>query len=135
MHANDDSLGVRSASVSGQMRREDHLKSASLPDRLSSSGRFTILCSSSRKCPEMIAVPVDKIACRCRRVTQRARQRSALGNKPTQAKRFAVFRAIPKFFSLPKLNYTEKNRRPEGACSDTQGRWYRNKKSEDEKAE
>jgi len=49
--------------------------------------------------------------------------------------RFAVFCAIPKFFSLPKLNYTEKNRRPESACSDAQGRWYRNKKSEDEKAE
>src|SRR5205809_7637249 len=70
----------------GQMRREDHLKSASLPDRLSSSGRITILCSSSRKCPEVIVVPVDKIAWRCRRVTRRARQRSALGNKPTQAR-------------------------------------------------
>ena len=39
---------------------------------------------------------------------RRARQRSALGNKPAQAGRFAVFRAMPKFFSLP--NYTEKNR-------------------------
>jgi hypothetical protein len=46
----------------GQIRREGHLKSASLPDRLSSSGRITILCSSSRKCPEVTAVPVDKIA-------------------------------------------------------------------------
>src|SRR5690242_5239840 len=86
----------------GQMRREDHLKSASLPDRLSSFGRFTILCSSSRKCPEALQAGY----------TTRA---AAIGA------RFAVFRAIPKFFSLPKLNYTEKNRRPESACSDAQG--------------
>src|ERR1700746_393439 len=86
MHANDDSLGVRSASVSGSFRREDHLKSARLPDRLSSSSHITILCSKSRKCPEVIVVPVDKIARRWRRVTRRARQRSALGNKPTQAR-------------------------------------------------
>jgi hypothetical protein len=68
----------------GQMRREDHLKSVSLPDQLSSSRRITILCSSSRKCPEVTAVPVDKIASRCRRVTHDA---PGLGNKPAQARR------------------------------------------------
>src|SRR5262249_39586126 len=35
----------------GQMRREDHLKSASLPNRLSSSGRSAIVGTISRKCP------------------------------------------------------------------------------------
>jgi hypothetical protein len=35
----------------GQMRREDHVKSASLPDRLSSSGRSVILGTVSQKCP------------------------------------------------------------------------------------
>jgi hypothetical protein len=38
------------------------------------------------ECPEVIVVPVDKIAWRCRRVTRRARQRPALGNKPSQAR-------------------------------------------------
>jgi hypothetical protein len=39
-----------------QMRREDHLKSASLPDRLSSSGRAVIVGTLSRKCPVILAV-------------------------------------------------------------------------------
>jgi hypothetical protein len=58
--------------------REGLLESASPPDRLSSSGRITILGSSSRKCPEAIVVPVDKIAWRCKRVTERAGQRPVL---------------------------------------------------------
>jgi hypothetical protein len=45
MHANNDPLGVRSAPFPGQMRREGHLKSASLPGRLSSSGRALIVDS------------------------------------------------------------------------------------------
>ena len=65
----------------GQMRREDHLKSASLPDRLSSSGRITILCSSSREVSRGDGRPVDKIAYGCTRVTPRARQRWALVTK------------------------------------------------------
>ena len=45
MHANNDPLGVRSVPFPDQMRREDHLKSTSLPDRLSSSGRIVIVDS------------------------------------------------------------------------------------------
>ena len=54
-----------------QMRREGHLKSASLPDRLSSSGRITILGTTLRSCREVIVVPVDKIAWRCKQATER----------------------------------------------------------------
>ena len=46
---------------SGQMRREDHLKSASLPDRLSSSGSVEIVGTISRECPAVRAASVDKI--------------------------------------------------------------------------
>jgi hypothetical protein len=56
----------------GQMRREGHLKSAGLPDRLSSSGRITILGTTLRICLEVIAVPVDKIAWRCKQATESA---------------------------------------------------------------
>src|SRR5215469_4002038 len=45
----------------GQMRREDHLKSASLPDRLSSSGSVEIVGTISRKCPAVRAASVEKI--------------------------------------------------------------------------
>ena len=45
----------------GQMRREDHLKSASLPDRLSSSGRAVIVGTLSRRCPEALTASMDKI--------------------------------------------------------------------------
>jgi hypothetical protein len=70
MHANNDSLGVRSAiRFREQMRREGLLEFASPPNWLSSSGRITILGSSSRKCLEVIVVPVDKIVWRCRQVT------------------------------------------------------------------
>src|SRR5262249_13829797 len=44
-----------------QMRREGHLKSASPPDRLSSSGRIAILGTISHKCPAALTAPVDKI--------------------------------------------------------------------------
>jgi hypothetical protein len=54
-----------------QMRREGHLKSAGPPDRLSSSGRITILGTTLRSCREVIAVPVDKIAWRCKQATER----------------------------------------------------------------
>jgi len=57
----------------GQMRREDLLKSASLPDQLSSSGRITILSTTLRSCREVIAVPVDKIAWRCKQATELSR--------------------------------------------------------------
>ena len=56
----------------GQMRREGHLKSASLPVRLSSSGRIMILGTTLRSCREVIAVAVDKIAWRCRQATESA---------------------------------------------------------------
>jgi len=60
----------------GQMRREGHLKYASLPDRLSSSSRITILGTTLRSCREVIAVPVDKIALRGKEVTESARRGS-----------------------------------------------------------
>ena len=60
----------------GQMRREGHLKYASLPDRLSSSSRITILGTTLRSCREVIAVPVDKIALRGKEVTESARRMS-----------------------------------------------------------
>ena len=52
MHTNDDSPGVRSTPFPDQMRREGHLKSASLPNRLSSFGRSAIVGTVSRRCPE-----------------------------------------------------------------------------------
>jgi hypothetical protein len=55
-----------------QMRREGYLKSASLPDRLSSSSRTPILGTTLRSCREVIAVPVDKIAWRCKQATESA---------------------------------------------------------------
>ena len=58
----------------GQMRREGHLKYASLPDRLSSSSRITILGTTLRSCREVIAVPVDKIALRGKEATESARR-------------------------------------------------------------
>jgi hypothetical protein len=60
-----------------QMRWEGLLVSASLPNRLSSSGRIAIVVTISRKCLEAIVVPVDKIASRCKRATERAGQRAA----------------------------------------------------------
>ncbi len=56
-----------------QMRREGHLKLAGPPDLLSSSGRITILRTTLifRSCREVIAVPVDKIAWRCKQATER----------------------------------------------------------------
>jgi len=60
----------------GQMRREGHLKYASLPDRLSSSSRITILGATLRSCREVIAIPVDKIALRGKEVTESARRGS-----------------------------------------------------------
>ena len=53
----------------GQMRREDHLKSTSLPDRLSSFGRIVIVGPIPRKCPEVVVIAVDKIAHRCKQAT------------------------------------------------------------------
>src|SRR5262249_19568590 len=65
-----------------QMRREGHLKSIGLPDRLSSSGRITILDTTLRSCREVIAVPVDKIAGRCK---QGVVARSEIALSPTSA--------------------------------------------------
>src|SRR5580765_3434818 len=56
----------------GQMQREDHLKSASLPDRAFFIWPQHNAVLNSRKCPEVIVVPVDKIAHCCKRVTERA---------------------------------------------------------------
>ena len=78
----------------------------------------------------MIVVPVDKIAGRCRRVTQRTRQRSALGNKPTQARTLCSISRYTEVLFATKVELLT-----ESGCSDAQGRWYRNKKPEDEKAE
>jgi hypothetical protein len=71
MHANNDSLGVRSAPFPAQIGGKTFLKS-SLPDRLSSSGRITILGTTPRSCREVIAVPVDKIALRGKEATESA---------------------------------------------------------------
>ena len=62
----------------GQIRREGHLKSASLPDRLSSSGRITILGTTPRSCREVIAAPVDKIAQRGKEATASARRMAGI---------------------------------------------------------
>ena len=67
MHANNDSLGVRSAyRFREQMRREGLMEYASLPDQLSSSGRVVIVGPIHRKCPGVVVVGVDKIAERCK---------------------------------------------------------------------
>jgi hypothetical protein len=70
MHANNDSLGVRSAyRFREQMRREGLMEYASLPDRLSSFGRIVIVGPIPRKCPEVAVVAVDKIPERCKQAT------------------------------------------------------------------
>jgi hypothetical protein len=56
----------------GQMQREDHLKSASLPDRAFFIWPQHNAVLNSRKCPEVIVVPVEKIARCCKGVTERA---------------------------------------------------------------
>jgi hypothetical protein len=58
----------------GQMRREDLLKSASLPDQLSSSGRIVILDSISQNCPELLGGAVDKTISRGKQATESAQQ-------------------------------------------------------------
>jgi hypothetical protein len=57
----------------------------------------------------VIVVPVDKIAWRCRWVTRRARQRSALGNKPTKARTLCSISRYTEILFATKSNYTEKN--------------------------
>ena len=70
MHANNDSLGVRSAyRFREQMRREGLMEYAGLPDRLSSFGRIVIVGPIPRKCPEVVVIAVDKIAHRCKQAT------------------------------------------------------------------
>jgi hypothetical protein len=49
MHANDDSLGVRSASVSGSDAEGGLLEFAGPPDQLSSSGRAEIVGTLSQR--------------------------------------------------------------------------------------
>jgi hypothetical protein len=44
-----------------QMRGEDHVKSASLPGRLSSSGRAVFVGTISQKCPAAPTAPVDSV--------------------------------------------------------------------------
>jgi|SRR6516164_4118883 len=58
----------------GQMRREDLLKSASLPDQLSSSGRIVILDSISQNCPELLGGVVDKTISRGKQATESVQQ-------------------------------------------------------------
>ena len=74
MHANNDPLGVRSDSVSGSDAEGRPFEVTSLPDRLSSSSRITILGTTLRSCREVIAPPVDKIALRGKEVTESARR-------------------------------------------------------------
>src|SRR6516164_9363721 len=62
----------------GQMRREGHLNSASLPDRLSSSGRAVILDSISQNCPELLSGSVDKTVWRGKQTTESTQQRRVL---------------------------------------------------------
>src|SRR5262249_11224384 len=62
MRANNDSLGVRSASVSGADRWEGPFEDRGSPNRLSSSGRIVIVSPIHPKCPAAILVAVDKIA-------------------------------------------------------------------------
>ena len=65
----------------GQMRREGHLKSASPPDRLSSSGHAVIVATISQKCPELLAVLwINHLSCG-KAVTESAAATGALGNK------------------------------------------------------
>jgi len=54
------------------------LKSASLPDRLSSSGRAVILDSISQNCPELLSGSVDKTISRGNQATESAQQRRVL---------------------------------------------------------
>src|SRR5262249_3373145 len=72
MHANDDSLGVRSASVSGS-------DAEGRPFEVRWSARPTffiwphlIVGTISRNCREVYPVSVDKMAWRCMRVTESA---------------------------------------------------------------
>src|SRR5215470_12792070 len=61
MHANNDSLSVRSASVSGQMRREDRVKSASLARPTFFIWPLRVVGTISQKCPAALTTSVDKI--------------------------------------------------------------------------
>src|SRR6516225_4896695 len=72
MHANNDSLSVRSASVSGS-------DAEGRPFEVRQSARPTffiwphlIVGTTLRSCREVIAVPVDKIAWRCKQATESA---------------------------------------------------------------
>ena len=70
MHANNDSLGARSAyRFREQMRKEGLMEYAGLPDQLSSFGRIVILSPMHRKCPGVVVLAVDKVAWRGRRAT------------------------------------------------------------------
>jgi hypothetical protein len=78
MNANNDPLASDLLPFPDQMRREGHLKFAGPPDRLSSSGRTTIVDTISRHCREVYPVSVDKMAWRCKRVTERAFKAAAI---------------------------------------------------------
>ena len=70
MHANNDSLGARSAyRFREQMRKEGLMEYAGLPDQLSSFGRIVIVSPMHRKCPGVVVLAVDKVAWRGRRAT------------------------------------------------------------------
>jgi hypothetical protein len=83
-----------------QMRREGHLKYASLPDRLSSSSRSMILGTTLRSCREVIAVPVDKIALRGKEVTESAVWRNWMASAEHSEARF---RALSERFKISSL--------------------------------
>src|SRR6266550_8140287 len=72
MHANNDSLGVRSTSVSGSDAegRPFELRQSARPAFFIWPHYNPVL--NSRRCPEVIVVPVDKIVWRCKPVTERA---------------------------------------------------------------
>ena len=91
----------------GQMRREGHLKYAGLPDRLSSSSRITILGNTLRSCREVIAVPVDKIAWRCKRVTERANMASVyrIGSDGLSVRKRQVFIDLLRSVSSPSREF------------------------------
>jgi hypothetical protein len=75
MHANNDSLGIRSACrFREQMRWEGLVEYASLPDRLSSFGRILIVDPIPWKCPEVLVVAAHKIPERCKQATKAEEQ-------------------------------------------------------------
>src|SRR6516162_8068446 len=88
MHANNDSLGVRSADPFPGADAEGRLFGfCQSPNQLSPSGRSESVGLIARRCPELIVASMQKVACRGEQATASAPQRAALGNTPAHARR------------------------------------------------